>query len=389
LEHEKVVFGPEKMVIVPPRHYVIIDNPVVKDEDGSGRSLVRMDQNGQAVLRHGDQEIRFEQEPFPLYAGEQLNGTIKKLQIVEDKTALHLRAKRDFIDRFYPDNGKFVYMERKAGDEWLYKGPGTYMPQIEVDVINTIRSVILNQNQALRLRARDKSYDYKGVQRNAGEEWNVKIQGAYLPDVKEEVVTVLEGIILTHVRAIHVKSLRTYYDDRSGEKIERKAGTQWLITRDDCEVYIPEVYEEIVDSNVKITILDSRQYCIIKDPVIDGKQLLGTRDVRKGPTTFFLKPGEQIQGTYPVQIVRSDEYIHLISNETFVDSNKVKRKPGDKWIVYGPGEFYTPYDVNIMYTKKAFLVIEPLNIYLFSPVLFVLSILALFFAYVYGGKLGF
>jgi len=267
------------------------------------------------VLRHGDQEVRFEQDPFPLYAGEQLNGALKKLQIVEEKTALHLRAKRDFMDRFYPLNGQIVYMERKAGDEWLYKGPGTYFPQIEVEVLNTVRAVVLNQNQALRLRAREKCQDYNGIPRNAGEEWNVSTTGTYLPETKEEVVAVFEGIILTHQRALHVKALRTFTDEKKNKK--RKAGTQWLVTRDDCEVYIPDVNEEIVDSNVRLTILDSRQYCLIKDPVDkEGNLQLGSRDVRKGPTLFFLNPGEQIEGIYPVQILQSDEYIHLISNES-------------------------------------------------------------------------
>jgi len=376
------------MVIVPPRHYVIIDNPVVKDEvEENGKVVLkaRLDLNGQAVLRHGDQEVRFEQEPFPLFAGEQLNGTLKKLQIVEEKTALHLRAKRDFMDRFYPENGTFVYMERKAGDEWLYKGPGTYFPQIEVDVINTVRAVVLTQNQALRLRARDKCYDYNGIPRNAGEEWNVKITGTYLPEVKEEFVAIFDGIILTYQRAVHVKALRTFTDEK--KNIKRKAGTQWIVTRDDCEVFIPDVNEEIVDSNVKLNILDSRQYCIIIDPVDkDGNLQLGTRDVRKGPTVFFLNPGEQIGGIYPVQILESDEYIHLISNETFVENNKTKRKPGDKWVVYGPGEFYTPFDVKVLAKKKALLVIEPLNLYIFNPIPTVFAILLLYLAYVYGGR---
>jgi len=171
------------------------------------------------------------------------------------------------------------------------------------------------------------------------------------------------------------------------KNIKRKAGTQWLVTRDDCEVFIPEVNEEIIDSNVKLNVLDSRQYCIIKDPVDkEGNLQLGSRDVRKGPTVFFLNPGEQIEGTYPVQILESDEYIHLISNETFVDTNKTKRKPGDKWIVYGPGEYYTPYDVKVLAKKKASLVIEPLNLYIFNPGLYVFAIVFLYIAYVYGGR---
>lgn len=56
------------------------------------------DQYGQVKLKHGDSEIRFEQEPFALYPGEQLVGGVEKLRIVERDTALKLRALRDFVD---------------------------------------------------------------------------------------------------------------------------------------------------------------------------------------------------------------------------------------------------------------------------------------------------
>jgi major vault protein len=42
------------MIMIPPRHYSIISNPVAKNEKG----LKIKDQNGQTKLRHGDEEIR-------------------------------------------------------------------------------------------------------------------------------------------------------------------------------------------------------------------------------------------------------------------------------------------------------------------------------------------
>ena len=43
---------------------------------------------------------------------------------------------------------------------------------------------------------------------------------------------------------------------------------------------------------VKLTVLDQHQYCVVLDPISsDGKQQLGKRVLRQGPTTFFLKPG--------------------------------------------------------------------------------------------------
>lgn len=101
LEHEQVVAGPNPMILVPPRHYCIIQNPLVKIND-----------DGTAVLKHGDEEVRVAErysEPFPLYPGESLFGKVSPLQVVAPNTAIRLRAVRDFDDK-------------KAGDEYLFKG---------------------------------------------------------------------------------------------------------------------------------------------------------------------------------------------------------------------------------------------------------------------------
>ena len=64
----RVTLGPEKMVVVPPRHYCVIENPVSRD--GAGKPLI--DKLGQIKLAHADQEIRLTQDPFPLFPGEVL-----------------------------------------------------------------------------------------------------------------------------------------------------------------------------------------------------------------------------------------------------------------------------------------------------------------------------
>ena len=52
------------MVIIPPRTYCVIENPVLKDNKGT----VLFDENGQAKLSFADSEIRFSGgDPFPLY----------------------------------------------------------------------------------------------------------------------------------------------------------------------------------------------------------------------------------------------------------------------------------------------------------------------------------
>lgn len=33
--------------------------------------------------------------------------------------------------------------QRRAGDEWLFEGPGTYIPKVEVDVLETVRATVV------------------------------------------------------------------------------------------------------------------------------------------------------------------------------------------------------------------------------------------------------
>ncbi|CAI9600990.1 unnamed protein product [Staurois parvus] len=169
-DNERVLFRPVCMVMVPPRHYCVIQNPVLRDDTRA----VEFDNVGQAKLRHGDQEIRLTQDPFPLYPGEELQLNVRPLTVVLANTALHLKALLDFED----DSEKFV-----AGDEWLFEGPGTYIPRKEVEVVQTFQATVIRHNQAIRLRARKECQDREDHARVTGEEWLVKKVGAYLPRV--------------------------------------------------------------------------------------------------------------------------------------------------------------------------------------------------------------
>jgi hypothetical protein len=52
-DHERVTFGPDEMVQVPPRHYCIVQNPAIRDAQGT----IVLDQHRQIKLRHGDFEV--------------------------------------------------------------------------------------------------------------------------------------------------------------------------------------------------------------------------------------------------------------------------------------------------------------------------------------------
>ena len=342
-EHEKVVFGPEAMIMVPPRHYCIVANPVEKKN-----GKVFEDANHQVRLRHGDEEIRMglteSPEPFPLYPGEVLTGKVTPLQVVAPNTALRLKCIRDFAD-------EAAKLKRSSGDEWLFKGPGTYTPRIEVQVVQIQKAVTVKPNQALRLRAVKDTVDAEGKPRKTGEEWLIRSTGAYLPSVEEEIVATLDAYVLTDKKAIHLRATRTFEDVF---KVTRKAGEEWLVTVEMAETHIPDVYEQVV-GEVKLTSLNSRQYAVVLDPWKGTRQLIGQKELRRGESSFFLKPGETLEkGIQNVYVLQEDEALLMKAVESFEDAaKKEKRRAGDRWMLTGPLEYVPPIQVEVVERRKA------------------------------------
>lgn len=337
-DNEKVVFGPQQMVTLPPRHYCVIENPVFTDDEGK----VVFDESGQAKLKHADLDIRLAQDPFPLYPGEVLKQSKTALTVVHANSALRLRSILDFTH----ESGKNII----AGDEWLFEGPGTYIPCKEVEVVESVHAVIIKPNQAIKLRARKETTDREGKERVTGEEWIVKKTGAYLPGAYEEVCEIVDAYVLTEKNALHMRATRTFTDMK---KKLRKNGEEWLITFDDTETHIPNVYEEVVDV-VNITTLSNREYCVICDPIgEDGKPQLGQKKLVKGEKSFFLQPGEKLEkGIQKIYVLGEDEGLILKATEEFTD-DKDKRAPGDRWMIRGPREYVPPVEVEVSNFRKA------------------------------------
>ncbi len=352
-DHERLILKPEPMIVVPPRYYCIIENPVLRDEDGNPI----VDEHGQIKLRYGDAEIRFAQEPFPLYPGEELAGEITQLQVVERNQALRLRAIRDFADAItvtVDGESETQTINRLAGDEWLFEGPGTYIPRIQVEVLEIIPARVIKPNQALRLVARQNCIDRQGNRRRSGEEWLVREEGAYLPGVDEEVVGIINAYVLTEKKALHLRAKRTF-NDVFGR--QRKAGDEWLVTFEDAEIHIPDVYEEVV-GEVKITTLGDREWCIVLNPIDeDGKPQLGMQEVRQGRISFFLHPGESLEnGIQKVYVLGEQEALLLKAKEAFSEGegdNLIERQPGDMWMIAGPRDYIPPVEVEVIEKRQA------------------------------------
>ncbi|XP_052400513.1 major vault protein isoform X2 [Carassius gibelio] len=365
-DNERVLFAPVRMIMVPPRHYCVVLNPVARNDEGQ----VQFDASGQAKLRHADLEIRLTQDPFPLYPGEEIQKDVTPLQIVYPDTALRLQALLDFEE----EGGE----KRVAGDEWLFEGPGTYIPRKEVAVLEVIKATVIRENQAIRLRARKEGLDRSGVQRVTGEEWQVSKVGAYLPGAHEEVVDIVSAFILTDKKALHVRALRPFRD--AGGR-ERRTGEEWLVTVADREAHIPSVAEEVVGV-VDVTTLNSRQYCVILDPVgADGKPQLGQKRVVKGERSFFLRPGEHLEnGIQDVYVLSEEEGLVLRAVEAFIDTEGeevdeeeegesrakkrgIQRRPGDRWMLHGPVEYVPPATVEVLLRRDAIPLDENEGIY--------------------------
>ncbi|XP_055417241.1 major vault protein [Bubalus kerabau] len=351
-DNERILFAPVSMVTVPPRHYCMVANPVARDAQGT----VLFDVTGQVRLRHADLEIRLAQDPFPLFPGEVLEKDITPLQVVLPNTALHLKALLDFEDK----NGQKVV----AGDEWLFEGPGTYIPQKEVEVIEIIQATVIKQNQALRLRARKECLDRDGKERVTGEEWLVRSVGAYLPAVFEEVLDVVDAVILTEKTALHLRARQNFRDVRG---VTRRTGEEWLVTVQDTEAHVPDVYEEVMGI-VSVTTLGPHNYCVILDPVgPDGKNQLGQKLVFKGEQSFFLQPGEKLErGIQNVYVLSEQQGLLLRALQPLEEGEgkeKVSHQAGDRWLIRGPLEYVPPAKVEVVEERQAIPLDENEGIY--------------------------
>ena len=298
-------------------------------------------------------QVRLSREPFPLYPGEVLKQAVTPLKIVTANTALRLRSILDFEDA---DGTK-----RVAGDEWLFEGPGTYIPRKEVAVDETIRSTVIKPNQAIKLRARKETFDRNGNPRVVGQEWLVTSRGAYLPGAYEEVIDVVDAVVLTEKKALHLQAKMTFKDVYGKT---RKSGEEWLVTFQDAETHIPDVNEEVLGI-INITTLNNRQYCVVMDPCdAKGKPQLGQKKLIKGEISFFLQPGEYLQnGIQDVYVLGEDDGLILKASVGFNDDAGNPRAPGDLWMIRGPCDYVPRVEVEVVTRRKAIPLDENEGIY--------------------------
>jgi len=351
------------MIIIPPRHYVVIANPVMLDKRGN----TVFDNYNQAVLRHGDQEVRLEREPFALFPGEILVEKVYPLQVIEINSALRLQAIRDFKDR-YDEEGQSKY--RTAGSEWLFEGPKTYTPQPEVKVINSVPATLIEPETALRLTTPVDFRDRTGTFRIAGSQWHYHKEGVFIPQVNERILSVDKAYILTDKVALHLRAQHRFTD---AYEIIRPAGTEWLITSDITTSHIPHVFETVVGT-VPITTVNKREWVVIQNPVENGRLLFGKKKIlRAEHGNFFLQPGEKLLSTNSVQVLTADKALLLQAIKPFDEKTElgtIHRKAGEQWVLPGPREYWPPLEVKVKETLPAIFQIGSTSIFRLDTILY-------------------
>lgn len=342
-DHEDVVLNPTKNLVLPPMSYCIIQNPYVRKDSETKEPK---EQDGQVMLQYGQEEIRMWDEwrqPFPLVPGESLKGSINMMETVAEDSAILLVAKQDFEEK----NDDGTKTARIAGDMWLFYGPKTYRPRIEEEIKERRNANVIEHNHALKLKAIKDCVDCYGNARKAGEEWLIRKEGSYLPGVFEQFVEMRNPYFLTETSALQLRALNTFTDIYGKKHL---SGEEWLVTHEQAEAHIQGIYEQVVNANVHLSILQSDEYCIVEDPVINGENQFGTKQLRKGVTSFFLLPGERLAGgIQKIYTLRDNEALLIKAQESFRDEETgQERHAGDLWLHRGPGAYTPRIEVKII-----------------------------------------
>lgn len=349
-DHEAIVCGPVPKIQITPGCFCVILNPVLLGEEGQ----VVVNEWGMPKLRHCEREVRTyvtHPRPFLLYPGEVMDKVISPALVVKEGSALKLRAVVDFTD--------CEGVTRKAGMLWTRNGPLEYVPRMEEEVVKVLEPVLILPNCALKLTAVTDFTQQDGTKRRAGQSWLVRSAGHYLPGAYEQVVAEVKSVVITETQALRLQALKSY-TDVYGQK--RKPGEEWLITKSLTDSHLPDVNEAVV-SIVYATVLNSRQFCFIVNPVTDGVMCFGTRTRRVGPASFFLQPFEKLEGGIQEVYVLGDQQAILLQ-ATFDHTDGEGLIPaGKRWLVHGPCEFIPEVWQTVVEVREAIPLTESEGIY--------------------------
>lgn len=218
LEAHLTLVAKERMVELGAGSWCVVRNPVVR-VDGQ----VALDEFGQARVAVGDREVRVGPKVFPLYPGEELEGDIVPEYVLGVSEALRLRALTAFIDTHLPDAPR----RREAGDEWLVRGPGRYVPGESVSVVSLEKARVLKETEYCVI--------LNPVDRATGRVQEGRRKVVSGPDVFFlEPGEALEGDVrrkhvLSELQGLKLQALDDLSETEGGEPRARKAGDTWIV----------------------------------------------------------------------------------------------------------------------------------------------------------------
>jgi major vault protein len=328
------------MITLLPNDYIVIKNPVLM----SSGAVLMEEKFNQAKLRFGIEEVRTGidyTEPFPLYPGEEAKDGVHQAIILGSNQAIKLYANWTFED-------PITKTTKEAGSQWLLRGPLVYYCQVEASILENIEATIIKPNTALRVQALYDFYDpVREVQRRSGEEWLIREFGAYIPSAEETIKSLVSATILTDVKCLKLRAKKSFVDIY---KKERKAGEEWLVTNLIASSHICDIYEEVVQEVMCVT-LNRYQYCVVIDPYdfMTGKNAYGMKELRKGEDSFFLQPGEVLQDNKicVAELLAEEEALLLTAIEKYEDEFGV-HLPGQRWMVPGPRLYIPDIPVKVL-----------------------------------------
>jgi major vault protein len=129
LEYDERVVHTGNKTVVPENHFVIIKNPAV---------------NG--TVAYGKREVRRGPVTFGLLPGEKLEGRVTAQFVLTQYDGLLIRVVEDFA------RGENIL---QAGDEFLIRGPQTYIPSKQEKVIQQTKAVSLSDTDGIYVQNKD------------------------------------------------------------------------------------------------------------------------------------------------------------------------------------------------------------------------------------------
>eukprot|EP00796_Vickermania_ingenoplastis_P005075 gene5075-3661_t len=361
-----------KFHAVPRGSYCIIENPHAEEVDPTtNRAVPALDKDGQVKILLGETEVRYNTEPFPLYPEEHIQ-LVECLPQLGSSEYLVLRA-------LLPHTGTDG-TARREGEKFLWKGPGTYYPRKECEILARMQTIVLEENEALHCLANEALVDQDGNHRSTGEEYLYTTPGELYLLPEESSVRIVKPMCLRGV-GLHIWVKKRYMDHRPFAKgTERKPGDFFLVTGDDNYYFIPHPYDRII-RRVERVVVSPHQFCVIREtnsrclayPLppeneTEGKKKpattvseaeLGSRIVKVN-TAFYLQPWQTlVVPPREMYLLNESEAILLRAIEEHMGEDEngqtICRERGDQWLVRGPCSYVPNSSVMVVpdpQTKK-------------------------------------